>query len=53
MLARRIPLLANKKLLFTISYIDVPEPYSIEWKVLNRGTVSVHPPPPFPESVAL
>ena len=38
MLARRIPLLANKKLLFTISYIDVPEPYSIEWKVLNRGT---------------
>jgi hypothetical protein len=37
MLARRIPLLANKKLLFTIANIDVPEPYSIQWKVLNRG----------------
>jgi hypothetical protein len=37
MLAKRIPLLAKKKLLFTISEINVPEPYSIEWKVLNRG----------------
>lgn len=38
MLSRHIPLLANKKLLFTIIENDVPEPYSIEWKVLNRGS---------------
>lgn len=37
MLAKHIPLFAKKKLLFTIIAIDVPEPYSIEWKVLNRG----------------
>ncbi|MCD4757490.1 MAG: hypothetical protein K8R39_04425 [Arcobacteraceae bacterium] len=37
MIAKRIPLLANKKLLFTIVEIGVPEPYSIYWKVLNRG----------------
>lgn len=37
MLARGIPLLANKKLLFSISFNNVPEPYSIKWKVLNRG----------------
>lgn len=37
MLAKRMPLLANKKLLFTISENNVPKPYSIEWKVLNRG----------------
>jgi hypothetical protein len=37
MLAKRIPLLARKSLLFTINEISVPEPYSIEWKVLNRG----------------
>jgi len=37
MLAKRIPLLARKKLLFTIKENSVPEPYSIEWKVLNRG----------------
>jgi len=40
MLSRRIPLLANKKLLFTVSHIDVPKPYSLEWKVLNRGQVA-------------
>lgn len=38
MLSMHIPLLANKKLLFTIIENDVPEPYSIEWKVLNRGS---------------
>lgn len=38
MLFKHMPLLANKKLLFTIIDIDVPEPYSIEWKVLNRGS---------------
>lgn len=37
MLIRRIPLLMNKKLLFTISDIQVSEPYQIKWKVLNRG----------------
>jgi hypothetical protein len=37
MLAKSIPLLANKKLLFTIKYCGVPEPYLIKWKVLNRG----------------
>ncbi len=38
MLSRHIPLFANKKLLFTIIKNDVPEPYSIKWKVLNRGS---------------
>ena len=37
MLAKAIPLLANKKLLFTVVDCDVSEPYSIRWKVLNRG----------------
>lgn len=37
MLAKRIPLMAKKKLLFTINETNVPEPYSVEWKVLNRG----------------
>ncbi|MGB0466647.1 MAG: nucleotide-binding domain-containing protein [Pontibacterium sp.] len=37
MLAKRIPLLANKNLLFSISSIGVPQPYDIKWKVLNRG----------------
>jgi hypothetical protein len=37
MLVKRIPLLAKKKLLFTINETNVPEPYSVEWKVLNRG----------------
>ncbi|MCU7843531.1 MAG: nucleotidyltransferase [Candidatus Thiodiazotropha sp. (ex Monitilora ramsayi)] len=37
MLFKKIPLLSNKKLLFTVSYIDVPEPYWLKWKVLNRG----------------
>lgn len=37
MLINRIPLLPNKKLLFSIAHINVPEPYTVEWKVLNRG----------------
>ena len=40
MLAKRIPLIANKKLLFTITNINVPEPYTVEWKVLNRGEIA-------------
>jgi len=37
MITRGIPLLARKKLQFDIVGIDVPEPYEIKWKVLNRG----------------
>jgi hypothetical protein len=37
MLVRAIPLLANKKLTFTIKRNTVPWPYQIKWKVLNRG----------------
>jgi len=40
MLRKRIPLLAKKKLLFKIDRIDVPGPYHIEWKVLNRGEIA-------------
>ena len=40
MLMRKIPLLANKKLLFRIVECDVPEPYTLKWKVLNRGPVA-------------
>jgi hypothetical protein len=37
MLIKKIPLLANKKLLFTVISCDVAKPYSMYWKVLNRG----------------
>jgi hypothetical protein len=37
MLSRHIPLLAKKALKFHITKIDVPKPYIIKWKVLNRG----------------
>lgn len=37
MLAKRIPLKPKKKLLFKIRAINVPKPYEIKWKVLNRG----------------
>jgi hypothetical protein len=37
MLARAIPLLANKQLKFFVTKNTVPPPYKIEWKVLNRG----------------
>lgn len=37
MIARALPLLANKKLTFTITKNTVPLPYEIKWKVLNRG----------------
>jgi len=40
MLQRHFPLLANKKLLFKVATIDVPAPYHIEWKVLNRGDIA-------------
>jgi len=37
MLAKRIPLLANKRLDFSVDIITVPGEYVIKWKVLNRG----------------
>lgn len=37
MLIKGMPLLAKKKLLFTIDTLDIPKPFSIYWKVLNRG----------------
>ena len=37
MLARALPLLANKQLKFFVTKNTVPPPYKIEWKVLNRG----------------
>lgn len=40
MIQKHIPLLALKKLLFQIVKIDVPKPYHIEWKVLNRGDIA-------------
>ncbi|MEI6858539.1 MAG: nucleotidyltransferase [Shewanella sp.] len=40
MLAKRIPLLANKRLEFSIDTINVPGEYTIKWKVLNRGDVA-------------
>lgn len=40
MLLKMIPLLPDKKLSFEIESHDVPEPYHVEWKVLNRGEVA-------------
>jgi len=40
MLLKKIPLLASKKLMFQVVSINVPQPYHIEWKVLNRGPVA-------------
>jgi hypothetical protein len=37
MLSARLPLRASKNLDFTITECDVPGPYTIKWKVLNRG----------------
>lgn len=37
MLRRGIQLRSNKKLRFWIEHISTPPPYSIYWKVLNRG----------------
>ncbi|MET9232622.1 nucleotidyltransferase [Lentzea sp. NPDC003310] len=37
MLQRRWPLRPRKKLLFAIVECEVPEPYKVKWKVLNRG----------------
>ncbi len=40
MLAKKLPLLANKQLEFSVTSINVPQPYEIEWKVLNQGPMA-------------
>lgn len=40
MLARHLPLFANKKLTFSVVKNSVPPPCEIKWKVLNRGEVA-------------
>lgn len=42
MLTERVPLRAQKTLEFTIEDCDVPEPYVVKWKVLNRGPEAEH-----------
>ena len=37
MLRRRIRLSASKQLRFSVASCDVPQPYTLKWKVLNRG----------------
>jgi hypothetical protein len=37
MLARHLPLLPNKTLMFRVTECSVPQPYHLEWKVVNRG----------------
>lgn len=37
MLHNHIPLPREKTLLFKVTYCSVPEPYELEWKVLNQG----------------
>ena len=37
MLTSRLPLFTNKDLDFEVSFCDVPQPYELKWKVLNRG----------------
>jgi len=40
MILKRISLFPRKKLTFKVTEIEVPPPYHIEWKVLNRGEVA-------------
>ncbi|MDA3885116.1 MAG: nucleotidyltransferase [Candidatus Delongbacteria bacterium] len=40
MLRKRIPLLNNRQLIFKIIYNEVPRPFEIKWKVLNKGEVA-------------
>lgn len=40
MILKKIPLFPSKKLTFKVTEIEVPHPYHIEWKVLNRGEVA-------------
>lgn len=40
MIERFLPLLPHKQLRFTVVKNTVPQPYKLEWKVLNRGEVA-------------
>lgn len=40
-LTKRIRLLPNKSLRFFIESIDVPAPYTVKWKVTNRGEQAI------------
>ncbi len=40
LLRHAIPLKINKSLNFKVNAIDVPEPYEIKWKILNRGDIA-------------
>lgn len=40
MLSKNIPLLSSKNLTFSLTSTNVPEPYQLEWKVLNRGELA-------------
>ncbi|MDO9232631.1 MAG: nucleotidyltransferase [Methylotenera sp.] len=40
LLSRAMPLLINKSLAFKVVEIDVPQPFEIKWKVLNRGDLA-------------
>ena len=40
MLLEHRPLRTHKDLYFSIEACDVPEPYTVKWKVLNRGPVA-------------
>lgn len=40
MMDKGYPLYANRGLRFHVTDIDVPEPYHLEWKVLNRGPIA-------------
>ncbi|MCJ2136849.1 nucleotidyltransferase [Methylobacterium sp. J-026] len=41
MISSRMPLLANKSLRFFVKSSEVPKPYDLYWKVLNRGKQAV------------
>ena len=41
MLREKIPLLTSRRLEFYIKTIDVPSPYEIKWKVINRGDEAI------------
>jgi hypothetical protein len=41
MLLKHVPLLAQKSLDFEIKAHNIPEPFDLYWKVLNRGPIAV------------
>lgn len=41
MIAKHIPLLVHKQLSFRIVENNVPKPYTVKWKVLNRGSEAI------------